>query len=397
MVDTKIFNNTKDAFILKTKKDLDRSLFIFKTMNIPFFVPLGIFFTKLSLKLNLPVEGLIKKTIFEQFCGGESLEDSMPIVKQMYEKNVKSVLDYSVEGKKTDEEFDKTAQVKINIIKYASDHIEIPFAVAKPTGLGRFEIWQKITEKVELTAEEEKEWERVKARFEKVCKAAYDHDTDLLIDAEESWMQDAADELCEQMMAKYNQERAIIYNTLQCYRWDRLTYVKEMHQRAQEDGYKLGFKVVRGAYMEKENNRAARKGHQTPICEDKEATDVNFNAVMCYCIDNIEDIAVFIGTHNEVSTYMAIQLMNQKGIDLDDSRVWFGQLYGMSDHISFNIGKECSNAIKLLPFGPIRDVIPYLMRRAQENSSVQGQTSRELALLLEEKQRREGQFVKRVE
>lgn len=397
MVDTKIFNNTKDAFILKTKKDLNRSLFIFKTMNIPFFVPLGIFFTKLSLKLNLPVEGLIKKTIFAQFCGGETLEDSMPIVKQMYEKNVKSVLDYSVEGKKTDEEFDKTAQIKIDIIKYASDHIEIPFAVAKPTGLGRFEIWQKVTEKQKLTAEEEKEWERVKARFEKVCKAAYDHDTDLLIDAEESWMQDAADELCEEMMAKYNQKRAIIYNTLQCYRWDRLTYVKEMHQRAQDKGYKLGFKVVRGAYMEKENRRAARKGYQTPICEDKEATDVNFNAVMCYCIDNIDDIAVFIGTHNEVSTYMAIQLMNQKGIDLDDSRIWFGQLYGMSDHISFNIGKECSNAIKLLPFGPIRDVIPYLMRRAQENSSVQGQTSRELALLLEEKQRREGQYVKRVE
>lgn len=397
MIDTKIFNNTKDAFILKTKKDLSRSLFIFRMMNIPFFVPIGIFFTKLALRLRLPVEGLIRKTIFDQFCGGETLDDCMPIIKQMYDKNVRSVLDYSVEGKKTEDEFDKTVNTKINIINNASDHIEIPFAVAKPTALGRFEIWEKVSQNENLTEEETSEWNRVKDRFEKICKAAYECDTDLLFDAEESWMQDAADNLCEEMMSKYNQKRAIVYNTLQCYRWDRLTYVKEMHERAQEGGYKLGFKVVRGAYMEKENRRAARKGYQTPICEDKEATDVNFNAVMCYCIDNIEDMAVFIGTHNEVSTYMAMQLMSQKGIDLDDSRIWFGQLYGMSDHISFNIGKECSNAIKLLPFGPVKDVVPYLIRRAQENSSVQGQTGRELALLEEEQQRRKGQFVKRVE
>ncbi|MDR9401201.1 MAG: proline dehydrogenase family protein [Psychroflexus sp.] len=397
MVDTKIFNNTKDAFVLKTKKDLKRSLFMFRMMNIPFLVPIGIFFTKLALRLRFPVEGLIKKTIFDQFCGGETLDDCMPIIKQMYEKNVRSVLDYSVEGKKTEEEFDKTVNTKINIIQNASDHIEIPFAVAKPTALGRFEIWEKVSQGEALTEEETNEWNRVKERFERICKAAHECDTDLLFDAEESWMQDAADGLCEEMMAKFNEERAIVYNTLQCYRWDRLTYVKEMHERAQKGGYKLGFKVVRGAYMEKENRRAARKGYQTPICEDKEATDVNFNAVMCYCIDNIDDMAVFIGTHNEVSTYMALQLMNQKGIDLDDSRIWFGQLYGMSDHISFNIGKECSNAIKLLPFGPIRDVVPYLIRRAQENSSVQGQTGRELALLIEEQHRRKGQYVKRVE
>ena len=397
MIDTKIFNNTKDAFILKTKKDLNRSLFIFRAMSIPLLVPVGIFATKLSLKLKLPVEWLIRRTIFEQFCSGETLEDSMPIVKQMYDKNVRSVLDYSVEGKKTDEEFDKTAQIKIDIVKYASDHIEIPFAVAKPTGLGRFEIWQKVSEKQELTKEEQEEWERIKKRFDKICKTANEHDTDLLIDAEETWMQAAADDLCEEMMARYNKKRAIVYNTLQCYRWDRLTYVKEMHNRAKEGGYKLGFKIVRGAYMEKEKNRALKMGYQSPICENKEATDVNFNTVMSYCIENIEDMAVFIGTHNEVSTYMAMQLMNQKGIDLDDHRIWFGQLYGMSDHISFNIGKECSNAIKLLPFGPIKDVIPYLMRRAQENSSVEGQTSRELGLLVEEKKRREGQFVKHVE
>jgi proline dehydrogenase len=248
-----------------------------------------------------------------------------------------------------------------------------------------------------LSGEEEQEWENVKKRFENVCQAAYDNDTRLLIDAEESWMQDAADNLIEDMMQKFNKEKAIIFNTLQCYRWDRLSYVKALHERAKEKGFKLGFKTVRGAYMEKENARAKRHGYPTPICEDKEATDVNFNAVMCYCIDNIDDISQFIGTHNEVSTYMALQLMGQQDIQLSDDRIWFGQLYGMSDHISFNLGRVAANAIKLVPFGPIKDVIPYLIRRAQENSSVQGQTGRELALLREEKDRRDGNFVKRVE
>ena len=397
MIDTKIFNNTKHAFVLKSDKDLKRSLFIFSMMNVPFFVPLATFGTKAALKLKLPIDGIIKATIFEQFCGGVTQDDCMPLVKKMYSKNVHSVLDYSVEGKNTEEEFDKAANVKIEIIKYAAESKELPFAVAKPTGLGRFQIWEKVTANEPLSPHEEKEWENVKARFEKVCQAAYDHDTKLLIDAEESWMQDAADDLCEEMMSKFNKEKAVIYNTLQCYRWDRLSYVKEIHERAADKGFKLGFKTVRGAYMEKENARAKRKGYQTPICEDKEATDVNFNAIMCYCIDNIEDISQFIGTHNEVSTYMAMQLMSQKEIALSDDRIWFGQLYGMSDHISFNIGRINSNAIKLVPFGPIKDVIPYLLRRAQENSSVQGQTGRELALLREEKQRRDGQYVKRVD
>ncbi|GGE09732.1 proline dehydrogenase family protein [Psychroflexus salis] len=397
MIDTKIFNNTKDAFALKSDSDLDRSLFIFRLMSIPFLVPLLTFFTNLSLKLKLPVEWVIRKTIFAQFCGGESQEESLPLVKLMYTKKVHSVLDYSVEGKSTEDEFDKAAKNKIDIIKFASKAKEIPFAVAKPTGLGRFEIWEKVTSKEPLSDEEEKEWKRIQARFESVCEAAYQHNTKLLIDAEESWMQDAADDLCEEMMKKYNQKEVIIYNTLQCYRWDRLSYVKEMHDNANASNYKLGFKIVRGAYMEKENKRAKRKGYSTPICEDKEATDVNFNAVMTYCLDNVEDIWMFIGTHNEVSSYMALQLMGQKEIKSNDDRIWFGQLYGMSDHISYNIAGVNSNAIKLLPFGPIKDVVPYLIRRAEENSSVQGEAGRELALLKEEKQRREGQYVKRVE
>lgn len=349
------------------------------------------------MKLKLPIEWLIKRTIFDQFCGGVSQKDCLPLVKLMHTKNVFSVLDYSVEGKEDEEEFDKALDNKIDIIKFAAEQKEIPFAVAKPTGLGRFEIWEKMTENETLNDSEQAEWKRIKARVKKICQAATDYDTKLLFDAEESWMQDAADDLIEEMMKIFNKDKAIIFNTIQCYRWDRLKYVKDIHERAQKDDFKLGFKIVRGAYMEKENARAKRKNYQTPICEDKEASDVNFNAVMCYCIDNVEDISMFIGTHNEVSTYMALQLMNQKEIKLDDDRIWFGQLYGMSDHISYNLGTECSNAIKLVPFGPIKDVVPYLFRRAQENSSVQGQSSRELSLLLEERDRRKGHFVKRID
>lgn len=397
MIDTKIFNDTKHAFVLKSEKDLKRSLFLFSMMNIPYFVPVSTAATNLALNLKLPIKPIVRETIFKQFCGGETQDDCMPLVKKMHKENVYSVLDYSVEGKENEEEFDKAADTKIEIIKYAASAKEIPFAVAKPTGLGRFDIWEKVTANDTLTDEEQEEWERIKVRFERVCQAAYDYDIRLLIDAEETWMQDAADNFIEDMMRKFNKEKAIIFNTLQCYRWDRLSYVKAIHERAKKEGFKLGFKTVRGAYMEKENARAKRHGYQTPICEDKEATDVNFNAVMCYIIDNIDDISQFIGTHNEVSTYMALQLMSQKDLYLSDDRIWFGQLYGMSDHISFNLGRVNSNAIKLLPFGPIKDVIPYLIRRAQENSSVQGQTGRELALLREEKQRRDGQYVKRVE
>jgi len=396
MLDTKIFNNTKRAFILKSEKDLNRSIFIFRLMNIPFLVPLSIFFTKIALKLRLPIEWLIKKTIFEQFCGGITQKDCLPLIKLMYSKHVFSVLDYSVEGKSSESEFEKAAKTKAEIIKFAAEQKEIPFAVAKPTGLGRFEIWEKISQGEELNTVEQSEWKRIKKRVKFLCQTAVDYDTKLLFDAEESWMQKAADDLIEEMMKIYNKDKAIVFNTIQCYRWDRLAYVKDIHKRAKKENFKLGFKIVRGAYMEKENARAKRKGYQTPICEDKEATDVNFNAVMCYCINNIEDMSVFIGTHNEVSTYMALQLMDQKGLKLDDNHIWFGQLYGMSDHISYNLGTECSNAIKLIPFGPVRDVVPYLFRRAQENSSVQGQSTRELSLLLEEKERRKGQYVKRV-
>ncbi|HET8810865.1 MAG TPA: proline dehydrogenase family protein [Flavobacteriaceae bacterium] len=393
---TKIFNNTKRAFSLKSKEELNQSLYIFELLNRPFLVKIGTWFTNWALKINLPVEGIIKKTIFKQFCGGISEEDCLPVIEKMYTKNLHSVLDYSTEGKEEEAEFDAALRKKIDILKFAATRKEIPFAVFKPTGIGRFEIWEKVSANEKLTPEETGEWERIKARVNKICKAAFEAKTCLLADAEESWMQTAADDLLEEMMMKYNQETVYIYNTLQCYRWDRLQYIKNLHVRAQNRNFKIGAKIVRGAYMEKENARAEKLGYPTPICEDKEATDVNFNAVLSYALQNIEDINLYIGTHNEVSTYLTMQLMEEKGFGKNDPRIWFSQLYGMSDHISFNLALNGYNSAKLVPFGPVEEVVPYLIRRAQENTSVKGQTGRELALLREEKQRREGSFVKRV-
>ncbi len=390
MINKKIFNNTKSAFKLKSNTELDRAIFLFSMMNYSSLVKAGTALTKLSLKLHLPVETLIKKTIFEQFCGGVTEEDCKPVTKEMYDENLHSILDYSVEGKETEEEFDSAMEKKLSLIEYAKKSDEVTFAMFKPTGIGRFEIWEKVSEKINLTDEEKEEWERVKKRVDTLCNRANELGVRLYADGEETWMQTAADDLMEEMMRKYNKEEVLIFNTLQCYRWDRLDYLKSLHEKGKQEGFKIGAKIVRGAYMEKENARAKKLGYPSPICESKEATDVNFNSVMSYCLNHLEDISVFIGTHNEVSSYLALQIMEDKGLSLDDKRIWFSQLYGMSDHISYNLARKGYNAVKLVPFGPVRDVVPYLLRRAQENTSVKGQTGRELGLLREEKKRRKG-------
>ncbi|MEO2061454.1 MAG: proline dehydrogenase family protein [Christiangramia sp.] len=390
MIRKKIFNNTKAAFKLKSDSELDRAIFLFGLMGRPSLVKAGSALTKFSLKFHLPVEGLIKKTIFEQFCGGVTEKDCEPVTQKMYSENLHAILDYSVEGKETEEEFDAAMEKKLSLIEYAKDHDEVSFAMFKPTGIGRFEIWEKVSEKISLSDAEKQEWENVRKRVETLCQRAYDLDVRLYADGEETWMQTAADELMEEMMRKYNKEKVLIYNTLQCYRWDRLEYLKNLHEKAKKEGFKIGAKIVRGAYMEKENARAKKLGYPTPICESKEATDVNFNSVMSYCLNHLDDINVFIGTHNEVSNYLALQIMEDRGIDHDDPRIWFSQLFGMSDHLSYNLARKEYNAVKLVPFGPVRDVVPYLLRRAQENTSVKGQTGRELSLLLEERKRRKG-------
>ncbi len=394
MITKKIFNDTETAFSLKSDSDLNRAIFLFEMINRPLLVKAGTSLTNLALKARLPVDSIIKKTVFNQFCGGVTEKDCMPNIEKMYAKNLHSILDYSVEGKEQESEFEKAIERKTNIVKYISNREELPFAVFKPTGIGRFEIWEKVSANADLTLEEEEEWQRVKNRVNRICEEAYKNDVRLLADAEETWMQDAADILIEEMMFKYNREKAIIFNTLQCYRWDRMMYLKDLHSRAKEQGFMVGAKIVRGAYLEKENKRAAKMGYLSPICENKEATDVNFNGLLTYCLAHIKDISVFIGTHNEVSNYLALQLMEDKGIAKDDDRVWFSQLYGMSEHISYNLAQKGYNVAKLVPFGPVRDVVPYLIRRAEENTSVKGQTGRELSLLYEERKRRSGELMK---
>lgn len=383
-----IFEDTATAFSLKTDSELERAYFLFKMISNEPLVKMGSLMTNFALKAKLPVEGLIRVTVFDHFCGGVNEEDCLPVVDRMYEKKVCSVLDYSVEGKEEEDPFDNATKIILKILDFVKEKDAIPFAVFKPTGFGRFALYQKIGEKKVLTVLEKAEWQRVVNRFDVVCKKAFDLDVSLLIDGEESWMQDAADELVEQMMRKYNKKKAIVFNTLQTYRWDRLPYLKALHEKAQQDGFKIGMKVVRGAYMEKENERAIEKDYRTPICESKLATDKNFDDTIAYMVHNLETISIFSGTHNEQSCLKLLELMEQNSIEKNNQNIWFGQLYGMSDHISFNLADRGYNVAKYLPFGPVRDVMPYLIRRAEENTSVAGQTTRELSLLKQERKRR---------
>lgn len=386
----KIFNNTEIAFSLKSDTELDRAYFLFKLIDNQPLVKIGTAVTNFALKAHLPVEGLIRATVFDHFCGGVNEVDCLSVVDKMYSKGVSSVLDYSVEGKEEEEQFDAALKMTLKTIEFAEEREAIPFAVFKPTGFGRLDLYEKVGSKVELTESDKEEWNRVVARFDKVCSEAHKKNVPLLIDAEESWMQDAADDLVAQMMKKYNKEQAIVFNTLQMYRWDRLDYLKKLHQQAKADGFYIGMKIVRGAYMEKENLRAEEKGYPSPICESKEATDINYDAAIQYMVKNIDRMAIFAGTHNELSSYKLMEYMQELKIDKKDSRIWFGQLYGMSDNISYNLSANGYNNAKYLPFGPVRDVMPYLIRRAEENTSVAGQTSRELKLITAERERRKG-------
>lgn len=384
----KIFNNTQLAFELKSDTELDRAYFLFKMIASQPLVRIGTAVTNFALKVHLPVEGLIRATVFDHFCGGISEEDCLPVVDKMYTKGVSSVLDYSVEAKEEEAEFDKALEKTLKTIEFAQERKAIPFAVFKPTGFGRFELYQKLGEGKKFTIEEAAEWNRVLERFDIVCKTAHAKDVALLIDAEESWMQDAADDLVADMMRKYNKEKAIVYNTLQMYRWDRLDYLKKLHEQAKQEGFYIGMKIVRGAYMEKENKRAEEMGYISPICISKEASDINYDDAVSYMLDHIDTMAVFAGTHNEDSSYRLMKIMASKNLAPNDERVWFGQLYGMSDNISYNLTANGYNVVKYLPFGPVRDVMPYLIRRAEENTSVAGQTSRELNLISAERKRR---------
>ncbi|TDO71224.1 L-proline dehydrogenase [Flavobacterium chryseum] len=384
----KIFDNTQVAFSLKSDTELDRAYFLFKMIDSEPLVRIGTAVTNFAIKAHLPVEGLIRATVFDHFCGGVNENDCITVVDKMFTKGVSSVLDYSVEGKEEEAQFDAALEMTLKTVEFAKERLAIPFAVFKPTGLGRFELYEKLGEKQTLSPAEQEEWNRVVARFDKICSEAHKKDVALLIDGEESWMQDAADDLVTEMMRKYNKEKAIVFNTLQMYRWDRLDYLKKLHETAKNEGFFIGMKLVRGAYMEKENKRAEEKNYVSPICVSKEATDVNYDAAVHYMLEHLDIMSIFAGTHNELSSYKLMKMMQEKGIATNDNKIWFGQLYGMSDNISYNLAENGYNVAKYLPFGPVRDVMPYLIRRAEENTSVAGQTSRELSMIKAERKRR---------
>jgi proline dehydrogenase len=388
------FDNTQNAFAYKTDKELKQSKFLFNTMDYPLFVPIGTRLTPFLMKTGLPVHGIIRNTIFKQFVGGETLPETAEVAAKLGEFGVQVILDYGVEGKEGEENFDHAADVFIEVINYAATQKNIPFISIKLTGLARFSLLQTLNEAPRLRSGihdheiEIAEWDRVRERMRRICKVAAEKNIGVLIDAEESWIQDPVDRLCMEMMENFNKGKAIVYNTIQLYRHDRLHFLKLSHRIAKEKNFVLGMKLVRGAYMEKERARAGQRGYPSPIQSDKQSTDKDFDAATEYCINNINEIAIIVASHNDNSNLFGVELLQKNNLPLNHPHVHFSQLYGMSDNITFNLAKAGCNVSKYLPFGPIRDVIPYLMRRAQENSSMSGQTGRELSLIKKEIRRR---------
>ena len=382
------FDNTEISFSGKSNKDLNRSYWLFKMVSNRTFVSIGKSLTTFAIQTHLPIKGLIKATIFKQFCGGETIEECDKAIKELAKFNIGTILDYSVEGKESEIDFDACSAETIATIAKAKDDKSIPFCVFKVTGMARFDLLEKVSSKIALSAPENLEFERIQNRVNAICKAANIAGVPVFIDAEESWIQEAIDELANQMMVLYNKEKAIVYNTYQLYRKDRLPYLKKSFEVAQQLNYFLGAKLVRGAYMEKERNRAIEKDYPSPIQETKENTDADYDSAVEFCTENISRIAICAGTHNENSSMKLADLMQKKNIPSDTKNIYFSQLLGMSDHISFNLANANFNVAKYVPYGPVNEVLPYLIRRAQENTSVKGQTGRELNLIMKEKARR---------
>lgn len=385
------FDDTEIAFKYKSDKDLKRAYTMFKLVGKAWLVRFGKWITPIAFKLKLPIQGLIKATIFRQFCGGESIDECDDTINTLMDYRVGTILDYSVEGMSAESDFDGTCEEIVGTIKKAKGNPAIPFAVFKVTGIARHSLLEKLNDPdAEITDEEREEFAAVHKRVDRICRYAYDADTPVFIDAEESWIQNTIDRLAESMMVKYNKEKAIVYNTYQMYRHDRLAYLSNKLEEAKREGYKLGAKVVRGAYMEKERDRAAEMGYLSPIQPDKISCDKDFDASLELLMKNLDHCAFCCGTHNEDSNILLTELMQKHNISQRDERVYFAQLLGMSDHISFNLAHEKYQVAKYVPYGPVKDVMPYLLRRADENTSVAGQTGRELQLISKEWKRRKG-------
>lgn len=382
------FNNTEIAFRSKNNFELRTSYLMFKAIGYNWLVRVGPGLVNSAFALRLPIMGIIKSTVYRQFVGGESIQDCVPVMNNMYKYGIGTILDYSVEGKEEETEFERTTAEILSTIRFAQSNPKIPFCVFKPTGLARFELLNKISEGEPLSEDEEAEFSRVRFRVDKICKAAYEANVRIFIDAEESWIQNCIDRLADEMMHKFNRERAIVYNTIQLYRHDRIEFLKKSHANAVKEGYYLGLKLVRGAYMEKERERAMKLGYNDPIQRDKVSSDVDYNKALSICVENIDRISICAGTHNEESSRLLATLMAEKNIEKGDQRIYFSQLYGMSDNISYNLADAGYNVCKYLPYGPVKSVLPYLFRRAAENTSVKGQSGRELNLIVKEMNRR---------
>lgn len=382
------FNNTDIAFGYKSDKELKRAYRLFKAINVPFLANNGPGLTIFALKIGFPIKSLLKNYLFDQFIGGTSIASLEKRIKQLAEHNVKVILDYAVEFQSNEESFEACANEIINTLEIAANNETVEFSVLKVSGIASPPLLEKVQKKEKLSEAETTAFQRVKNRLDRICEYAADVKAKLFIDAEESWVQNVIDELTEEMMAKYNKENPWIQTTLQMYRHDRLEYLKALHQRSLEQNYKLGLKLVRGAYHEKENDTAKEKNYPTPIYPNKRATDEGFNQAVTYCLENIAEINLCVASHNQESAIHAANLMEKLGLAKDDKRVWFSQLLGMSDNISFNLAANEYNVTKYLPYGPLKEVLPYLFRRASENSSVAGQSSRELELIKKEMLRR---------
>jgi proline dehydrogenase len=401
------FDNTEYAFAYKTDKELKKAHFLFSTMGKPWLVNLGLKLMPAAIKMHIPfTKTIIRNTIFSQFVGGETLDETAPVAKKLGEYNVEIILDYGVEGGEEGEEgYDHATDEFIKVIDYAATQTNIPFMSIKVTGLVRFGLLEKLDTAMSIamgplmkrynyvlanfSEEEQMEWKRAVDRVIKICRIGAEKNIGVLVDAEETWIQDPVDALTILMMDQFNKTKAVVYNTIQLYRHDRLAFLKDCHTAAIERNSILGAKLVRGAYMEKERKRAEDNHYRSPIQPDKESCDRDYNEAVSFCIDNIERIAVIIASHNEYSNFFATECLDKKGLPHNHAHVHFSQLYGMSDNITFNLAKSDCSVSKYLPFGPISDVIPYLMRRAQENSSVSGQMGRELGLIKKELKRRQ--------
>jgi proline dehydrogenase len=386
--DSLSFENTEIAFRHSSNNALKRAYWLFKIINVNFLVKIGPPITNFAINIGLPVKGLIKATIFNHFCGGETIAECDHTIKNLAEGGVGTILDYSIEGEDDEQVFDHTRDEIIRTIDRASGDKAVPITVFKVTGVGRFSLLEKLDAAQELTAEEQKEWKKVQQRVLDICTRAFKLSIPIMIDAEETWIQKTIDLLALDMMNRFNKEKAIVYNTYQMYRHDKLQSIKDDYLQAVDEGFILGAKIVRGAYMEKERRRAAEQGYPSLIQPNKEATDKDYNAAIEFCIDHIDRIAIVAGTHNEDSCRLLAELLSDKNINPKNPHVYFSQLLGMSDNLSFNLANADYNVAKYVPYGPIKAVLPYLFRRAQENTAIAGQMSRELSLIVKEKRRR---------